>query len=125
MKSEQYYKSFLALFDYVIVDGNMDISLWKGTELCGEYWVEIRDRLRNDRMGVADGDGSFGFTQPQKLYPLHTEALHALEIIAKEKEDRALDRRSKETAIKYSKWALTISILALIMSAFDLLLRYL
>ena len=111
METKEYYESFI-----FVAKGNTTITLENGEELAGNYWPRIYRVLKEEKVGIPIAGGEFIITQGQYLNPIYKDCQHALEEIAKQEEDRELDRASKYAGIKYARFAFWISIDALLAS---------
>ena len=119
METKEYYESFISVIDFV-AKGNTTITLENGEELAGNYWPRIYRVLKEEKVGIPITGGEFIVTQGQYLNPIYEDCQNALEDIAKQEEDRELDRASKYAGIKYARFAFWISIGALIVAVLSL-----
>ena len=119
METKEYYESFISVIDFV-AKGNTTITLENGEELAGNYWPRIYRVLKEEKVGIPITGGEFIVTQGQYLNPIYEDCQNALEEIAKQEEDRELDRASKYAGIKYARFAFWISIGALIVAVLSL-----
>ncbi|MFQ8804093.1 MAG: hypothetical protein ACLR8Y_01910 [Alistipes indistinctus] len=113
--TKEYYQSLMSVIEYV-GEGHYEIAREKGEELAGEYWPRIFRLFKDERIGVAISDGSFDITQPQFLSSIYADCVHAIEDIEKREADRALANKSTEAHMKYTRIALWLSAIAILMS---------
>lgn len=131
METIEFYKAFIAVFNYV-GEGHTLISASKGEELAGLYWPRIFRLMREEKAGVGDADGTFQVTKGIFLNPVYADCLYAIKEIEAEKAYRELDINDKKVHIEYavkahrlSKWAIAISVIAIIVEAISQSLRLL
>ena len=115
MKPAEYYTSLMAVIDFV-AEGHSVITLEDGRRLSGRYWPRIYCLFRDEKIGVPITGGEFHITQAFLLDPIYEDCIHAIEELGKLDEDRALDNKTKKANTKFAKWAIWISVIALIVS---------